>query len=112
MDYSRIFGSQFPNSLIEYGTKKDVDDTVIDLVNRYYNYISSNNMTAANALYEANKELLEPYSVKMKDFNLLLEDTHNIGLYALKQTKIVVDENMPATMSDNGIWYEVLEDIE
>ena len=112
MEYSRNFGSNFPSSLIEVGTKKDVDDTVIALINEYYKYISSNDMVKANGLYEANKEVLEPYSIKMKDFNLLLEETYNIGLELLNKATIIVNENQPETMSNNSIWYEVLEDIE
>lgn len=112
MEYSRNFGSNFPNSLIEVGTKKDVDNTVIDLVNQYYSYMSSNNIDAANAFYEANKDVLDAYSIKTKDFNLLLEELYNMGLNLLQKTKIIVDANEPVTMSDNSIWYEVLEDIE
>ena len=41
MDYSRVFGSKFPNSLIEVGTKKDVDDSVLALVNQYQNYMQA-----------------------------------------------------------------------
>ncbi len=112
MEYSRNFGSNFPNSLIEVGTKKDVDDTVVALINQYYEYISSNDMDSANRLYDVNKEILEPYSLKMKDFNLLLEETYNIGLDLLNKTTIIVDENMPISMSENSIWYEVLDDID
>lgn len=112
MEYSRNFGSNFPNSLIEVGTKKDVDNTVIDLVNQYYSYMSSNNIDAANAFYEANKDVLDAYSIKTKDFNLLLEELYNMGLNLLQKTKIIVDANEPVAMSDNSIWYEVLEDIE
>lgn len=112
MEYSRIFGSNFPNSLIEVGTKKDVDNTVIDLVNQYYGYISSNNIGAANQLYETNKDILDAYSIKMKDFNLLLEETYNIGLTLLNKTTISVGKEEPISMSENSIWYEVLNDIE
>lgn len=112
MEYSRIFGSNFPNSLIEVGTKKDIDDSVILLINQYYNYISSNDIEAANRFYQINKQTLEPYSIKMQDFNFLLEETYNIGLDLLNKTTIVVSNDMPASMSDNSIWYEVLEDIE
>ena len=112
MEYSRNFGSNFPSSLIEVGTKKDVDDTVIALINQYYKYMSSNDIKSANELYQVNKEVLEPYSIKMKDFNLLLEETYNIGLELLNKATIIVNETQPETMSNNSIWYEVLEDIE
>jgi hypothetical protein len=112
MEYSRNFGSNFPNSLIEVGTKKDVDNTVIGLINQYYSYMSSNNIDAANELYQANKDVLDAYSIKTKDFNLILEELYNMGLNLLQKTKIIVDVNEPVTMSDNSIWYEVLGDIE
>ena len=112
MEYSRIFGSNFPRSLIEVGMKQDVDDTVIDLVNQYYTYMNESNVKAANALYQANVEKLEPYSIKAKDFNLLLEETYNIGLHVLQQTKSIISETEPTTMAENGVWYELLEVVE
>lgn len=112
MNYSRNFGSNFPDSLIEVGTKKDVDDTVIILVNQYYSYLSSHNLEAANTLYQTNKELLDAYSIGMKDFNLLLEETYNIGLNLLQQTTTTIAPTEPATMGENSIWYEILEDVE
>lgn len=112
MEYSRIFGSNFPNSLIEVGTKKDIDDTVIELVNQYTAYINSGNIGAANTLYQKNKDVLDSYSLGMKDFNLLLEEIHNIGVDVLQQTKIAISLSPPATMSENSIWYEILEDVE
>ena len=38
MNYSREFGSQFPSSLIGVGTKKDIDNSVKDLINQYNAY--------------------------------------------------------------------------
>lgn len=112
MEYSRNFGSQFPNSLIEVGTKKDVDDKVITLVKQYYNYMDAKNVEAANTLYQNNKSTLEAYGITMKDFNLLLEEAYNIGLNVLQKLTIVVSSNEPVSMSDGSIWYEVLEDVE
>lgn len=112
MEYSRIFGSQFPSSLIEVGTKKDVDNTVMDLVYQYYTYMNEKNIEAANALYQENKDVLDSYSITMKDFNLLLEESYNIGLNVLQKTTLTVSAEEPATIAENGIWYELLEVVE
>lgn len=32
MEYSHNFGSNFPNEIIPVGTKKDIDDTIKELI--------------------------------------------------------------------------------
>ena len=112
MDYSRVFGSQFPNSLIEVGTKKDVDDSVLTLVNQYQNYMESGNFSEANNLYINNKEILEPYRISMKDFNSLQEELYNLGLYTLQQSSIISSSSEPVDMSEGSIWMELGEVVE
>lgn len=107
MDFSRIFGSKFPNSLIEVGTKKDVDDSVLSLVNQYQNYMASGNRSAANNLYLNNKDILEPYKISMKDFNSLQEELYNIGLHTLQQAKTLATTTEPSSMSDGSVWIEL-----
>lgn len=109
MDYSRVFGSNFPSSLITVGTKKDVDDSVLTLVNQYQKYMESGNRSSANNLYINNKEILEPYKISMKDFNSLQEELYNLGLYSLQQSSIISASSEPADMSDGSIWIELGE---
>lgn len=107
MDYSRTFGSNFPNSMIPYGSHKDVDNTVVGLVNQYNTYIQSGNMTQASQLYEANKFKLEPYIINMTDINRLEEEIYNTGLYALSASasSIISSEEPTTEQANNSYWF-------
>lgn len=105
MQYSHNFGSNFPNGLIPFGNKKDLDDSVKDLVAEYYSYLSIGDLNQANELYENNKETLEPYSIKMKEINRQHEEIYNIALYALNQIKSVISDKEPITQSEGSYWY-------
>lgn len=112
MEYSRAFGSKFPSSLIDIETKKDVDDSCIDLVNQYNAYMLSGNVNVANTLYEQNKDVLASRKISMDDYNLPQEELHNIGLYVLNKTAITISEDEPTEMQEGSIWYELLEVVE
>lgn len=83
MGYSRNFGSLFPEQTIELGTHKDVDDSVVRIVNQYNVCVQDNDMVGAASILEANREVLEPYILTMKDINRLEEEIYNTGLYAM-----------------------------
>lgn len=106
MEYSRNFGSNFPGSFIPLGTKKDIDDTVKDLITQYYSYIDSGNITDANMLYENNKEVLEDYKIDMAYVNRLEEEIYNVGLNILKCTKNIISDVEPIEQSNDGFWYQ------
>ncbi len=106
MEYSRNFGSNFPNELVPVGTKKDIDDTAKELIIQYYKLIESGKISEANALYAANKTLLEPYMIDMAYVNRLEEETYNIGLGMLKKTEIVISNSEPIDQPENGVWYQ------
>lgn len=106
MDYSRIFGSQFPNSVISVGSRKDVDNSVADLVKEYYSYIDSGNINAANELYNNNKTLLEPYTFNSNYFNLLEEEIYNLGVGLLSSMSTIVSGDMPTNQSMDSYWLE------
>lgn len=106
MEYSHNFGSNFPNELLPIGTKKDVDDTVKDLINQYYSYLSSGDLPSANALYESNKEILEPYMINMEYINKLQEEIYNMGITVLNSVKSIISPIEPATQSVNSFWYQ------
>lgn len=112
MDYSRIFGSNFPNAIISNGSKKDIDDSVVSLIAKYYDFIEKKDITSANNLYNENKAILEPYKISMSDFNSLQEELYNIGLYVLKQTNQIISETEPADMEENSTWIQLLEVVE
>ena len=106
MDYSHNFGSNFPIELIPVGDKKDIDDTVKSLINQYNSYISAGDLTSANALYESNKNILEPYMINMKYINRLEEEIYNTALLALNQIKSVISNSEPANQSTDSFWYQ------
>ena len=86
MEYSHNFGSNFPDSLIPIGTKKDIDDSVKDLITQYYSYIENGKVTDAKSLYDQNKTLLEPYIIDMEYINRLEEEIWNTHVATLKKT--------------------------
>lgn len=106
MEYSYNFGSNFPNELIPVGDKKDIDDTVKDLIIQYDSYISAGNLDLANELYENNKDILDSYAIKMKDINRLEEEIYNIALYVLNQIKSVISDSEPSSQSVDSYWYQ------
>lgn len=111
MEYSRSFGSNFPTSALnlEAYKKKDVDDEVVDLVNQYYEYVLSGDMTGANTYYNENKATLDSYRWSMSDVNLLLEEVYNIALTVAQNSYVIVSAEQPVTLAKNGIWYKIGE---
>lgn len=104
MAYSRTFGSRFPSRCIEVGTRKDVDDLVVSVIQQYNAYVNSGNMAGAAALYEQNKTLLEPYMIDMAYINRLEEEIYNTGQYAMYTASSVISEEQPAEQGSGGYW--------
>ena len=111
MEYSRHIGSNFPTSVLDptVFAKKDVDDSVVNLVNQYYSYVLSGDMTTANIYYDEHKDTLDSYKWSMSDVNLLLEEVYNIALTVARNTTVIVSAEQPVTMAKNGIWYKISE---
>lgn len=103
--YSHIFGSQFPSELIALGTHKDVDDSIVSLVNQYNSYIDSEDMTSAYNLYTANKDKLDPYLITMQYINYLEEEIYNTGIAALTQYQVTTSETEPIVDTDEGTYW-------
>lgn len=106
MDYSRNFGSNFPNTLIPVGSKLDVDNTIVNLIKQYYAFIDSGNTSSANALFNENKAILEPYIINMEYINRLEEEIFNTGLSVLKKITNVVSADEPLDQAVDGWWYQ------
>lgn len=106
MNYSYNFGSSFPKDLIPVGTKKDIDDTVKNLITQYYAYIDAGNISAANTLYNDNKGILEDYQIDMAYINRLEEEIYNIGVNVLKKRENVISTSEPDDQADDGYWYK------
>lgn len=106
MNYTRNFGSNFPDELIPIGTKRDVDDSVSGLIAQYYSYIDAGNITAANTLYNENKDLLEPYQIDMAYINRLEEEIWNTAVATLNKLTTIVSDTAPLSQSKNSFWLQ------
>lgn len=106
MNYSYNFGSNFPRELIPVGTKKDIDDSVKDLIIQYYSLIDSGNISEANALYLNHKDTLESYVINMNYISRLEEEIYNIGFSVLNQITNIISDTEPSTQSVGGFWYQ------
>lgn len=105
MNYQRNFGSKFPDELIDVGTKKNVDDSVLELVNQYNAYIQNKDIASAEALYDANKSKLSPYKFDSFDVNRIYEEVYNVGLCALSfQNTIISDTEPVAEQMIGSVW--------
>ena len=107
MNYSRIFGSNFPSECITLGTHKDVDNTVVNLVNQYNAYVQNGDMVAVSNLYTQNKAKLEPYTLNINYINRLEEEIYNTGLYALSSNNSVISDTEPTIEQGVGsYWFQ------
>lgn len=106
MDYSRNFGSNFPNTLIPVGEKLDIDNTVVNLIRQYYEYLDVGNLSSAKSLYDKNKTILQPYIINAEYINRLEEEIYNTGLNVLKKVKNVVATEEPLDQAVDGWWYQ------
>ena len=105
MSYSRTFGSNYPSTLIQLGTHKDVDNSVVGLVNQYNAYVQAGNMVAAGNLYNQNKAKLEPYVLNMSYINRLEEEIYNTGLYALSSNSSITSDTEPTIEQNVGSYW-------
>lgn len=105
MDYSRVFGSNFPNKSINVGTRKDVDDIIISVVNKYNAHLQAGDMTGASAFYQLNKDILEPYIINMDYINRLEEEIYNTGLYALNYAGDITAWEEPTEEQNSGNYW-------
>lgn len=111
MGYSRNFGSNFPSESIPLGTHKDVDNTVVGLINQYNTYVQNGDMVVAGKFYEQNKTQLEPYMLDMAYINRLEEEIYNTGIYAMEQNvengTPIISKNEPTTEQGvNAFWFQ------
>lgn len=106
MDYSHEFGSNFPQEVIPIGTKKDIDDSVKELVMNYYSLMDSGNLSEATVLYNNNKDILEPYDISARYFNRLEEDMYNLGVALLNGMSTIVSDTEPTSQSIDSHWLQ------
>lgn len=107
MKYTKIFGSQFPKHILEQKTFKDVDQTVLPLVNQIKTLQNAGDFEGANTIIENNKELLSSYMLSSNYLNFLCEETRNLEIFAttLTQNTLYQDSEPDSDMVDkNMIW--------
>lgn len=107
MGYSRTFGSKYPSECISLGTHKDVDNTVVSLINQYNSYVQSGNMVAASNFYTQNKATLDSYSLNVSYINRLEEEIYNTGLYALSSgsSSSITSDTEPTVEQNIGAYW-------
>lgn len=108
-DYSREFGSQYPSELIPLGTHKDVDDSVVELINEYNSYVENSEMESAYQFYLYNKDILDPYIITMNYFNYLEEEVYNTGVFALMNAPIIHSTEEPIASEEGAYWIQEYE---
>lgn len=106
MNYQRIFGSNYPNECISAGTRKDVDDTVIHLVNQYNAYMKQGDIKSADIFFNANQAALAPYIINTQYLNYLEEEIYNTGVAALSKVEAIISDTEPSLQDVGGCWYQ------
>ena len=97
-EYSRLFGSNFPNEAITLTNYKDINNAteeVKNLIVQFYTFIDAGNVASASALYESNKEILTPYYIGMEHFNKWEEEIYNAEQYVLNSSTTAVSTDEP-----------------
>ncbi len=105
MNYQRTFGSRYPGECIAAGTRRDVDDAVIDLVNQYNAFMKQGDIKSAHTLLTANQAILAPYIIDTKYLNYLEEEIYNTGIAALSTITQLVSDTEPPTQDEGSSWY-------
>lgn len=106
MEYTRNFGSQFPDNILELRTFLDVDASILQLVNQIKQYQLEGDFFRSQALIDANKEKLDKYMCTSEYINLLDEETRNLEIYAkgVSQTVFYQSESPVGICSKNDVW--------
>ena len=114
VEYSRLFGSNFPNEAITLTNYKDINDAteeVKNLIVQFYTFMDAGNIASASALYESNKEILAPYYVGMEHFNKWEEEIYNAEQYVLNSSTTAVSTDEP-NIDDYPLYSSWLKPIE
>lgn len=76
---------------------KDVDDTVMPLINQYYHYIEQNDLANANKLLEENAALLKPYRIDMNSINKIEQAVVELGDIAFSKQQLIISASEPTS---------------
>lgn len=87
---------------------KDVDDTVMPLINQYYDYLSHNDLSNANKLLEENAALLKPYCVDMNSINKIEQAIVELEDIAFSKQQIIISSSEPTSegIGTGSDWFQ------
>ena len=113
-NYSRIFGSQFPEhemELIEYKDIGEAPAAIQLLARQYYSFMEAGNYTSAYNILKENKNDLIQYYIGMDLLNKLEEEIYNTQIFASKNNTVIIGTDVPdASMYTNATpWLKPVE---
>ena len=97
-NYSKIFGSQYPDAVMELTEYKDIGEASAEvqfLAQRYYTLMEQKDFAGATALLNNNWDELGKYYYGMEMLNKLEEELYNVQIYALKKNTVYMSKDMP-----------------
>lgn len=103
MEYSRVFGSKFPNATLELSNYKDISDApdnIKELIKQFYLFWDAGNISSACAIVESNWNALKSYYVGTDFLNKIEEEIYNSYIYAMQQNTHTVVSATPPNASD------------
>lgn len=113
-DYSRVFGSQFPETVMELTEYKDIGEApaaIQYLARQYYSFMETNDYASASTLLKENWNDLSQYYCGMEMLNKLEEEIYNAQIYALKNNTVIMSTEEPdaSTYTYATPWLEPID---
>ncbi|MDO4333808.1 MAG: hypothetical protein Q4C58_14150 [Eubacteriales bacterium] len=102
--YSRKFGSQFPDKVMELHNYQNITTDLYPVVEQYHKYCETFDLDAARLLLTEYPELKQ-CMIDANSFNLLDEERYNTQIYALKSGQIIdAGESEPEDPDNQLVW--------
>ena len=113
-NYSKAFGSQYPDAVMELTEYKDIGEASTDvqsLAQHYYTLMEQNDFAGASTLLNENWNKLGKYYCGMEMLNKLEEELYNTQIYALKKNSVYMskDEPDPLDFTHATPWLEPID---
>ncbi len=100
--------SQFPQELIALHNFKNIDQTIVNLINNINSYRSRGEYAEAASLIDNNKELLSQYIVDATTFRTWEEEIYNAQKYAKQAQQVIYfDDEEPEYCIEEDVWLGV-----
>lgn len=111
--YTKNFGSNYPVSVMEQTHFKDVDDSVMTMVNTIKAKRASGDYAGAARDIATNINKLEEYFISATDINKLVEEIRNAQIFAIKKRKLVyVQSDEPLAEFEGDVWLDINNETE